>query len=194
MISLGRPEIDQSAFIDPMASVLGNVFIGEGVYVAPHASLRADEPGSSIIIEGHCNVQDNVVIHALRDSVVRVGASSTLAHGCIVHGPCEIGKRCFIGFGSVLFHCSLLDDSAVMHRALVTNAVIPSSRMVASGAIIEAPVEMSDLIEIPQETRRFIDSAHEINVQLAHAYNSESSSLDFPRTMGNQEGLNWTKR
>jgi carbonic anhydrase/acetyltransferase-like protein (isoleucine patch superfamily) len=176
MIHLGRPEIDRSAFIDPMASVLGNVFVGEGVYVAPHASIRADEPGSCIILERGCNVQDNVVIHALRDSTVRVGMESTLAHGCIVHGPCSIGERCFVGFGSVLFHCILDDESAVMHRALVTHATIPRARMVVSGAVIENALGTTGLPEVAADTRKFIESAQDVNIQLAKSYNSLASA------------------
>jgi carbonic anhydrase/acetyltransferase-like protein (isoleucine patch superfamily) len=173
MIVLGKPEIDITAFVDPTASVLGNVRIGPGVYVAPHASIRADEPGSSIVLEGGCNVQDNVVVHALRDSTVVIGAGSTLAHGCIVHGPCVVGKRCFVGFGAVLFHCTMLDEAVVLHRALVTNCIVPEARMVSSGAIIESAGAAS-FNEVPLDTRRFVESAHEVNFQLAQAYNSRN--------------------
>ena len=34
------PKISQSAFVDPSATILGDVTIGDGVYVAPNASIR----------------------------------------------------------------------------------------------------------------------------------------------------------
>ena len=57
----------------------------------------ADRP---IRVKDNCNVQDKVVIHALENTSVLIGANTSLAHACIVHGPCKIGKGCFVGFGS----------------------------------------------------------------------------------------------
>jgi carbonic anhydrase len=37
------PEVDSSAFIHPVAAVIGHVFIGKRVMVAPFASVRGDE-------------------------------------------------------------------------------------------------------------------------------------------------------
>jgi carbonic anhydrase/acetyltransferase-like protein (isoleucine patch superfamily) len=146
------------------------VTIGDGVYVAPNASIRADEPRSKIMIGGHCNIQDNVVIHALSDSTVKVGVGTTLAHGCIVHGPCTIGKGCFIGFGTVVFRCTLMDGCVVLHRALVTQALIPTSRLVANGAIIEGELQSVDLPEVSEDIHRFVASVREVNLELAQMY------------------------
>ena len=97
------PQVDPSAYIDPTAQLIGKVRIGPRVYVGPNAVIRADEADSSlrvspIEIGSECNVQDGVIIHALSGSKVMVGRRSSLGHGCIVHGPCTLGKRCFIGF------------------------------------------------------------------------------------------------
>jgi carbonic anhydrase/acetyltransferase-like protein (isoleucine patch superfamily) len=59
------PEIDNTAYIDSPAVIVGKVKIGKNVFVAPGAVIRGDEPKSSIIIHDNCNVQDRVVIHAL---------------------------------------------------------------------------------------------------------------------------------
>ncbi|MBI0582785.1 MAG: hypothetical protein ISF22_01010 [Methanomassiliicoccus sp.] len=166
----GSPRISRSAFVDRSATILGDVTIGDGVYVAPNASIRADEPGSRIIIEGGCNIQDNVVVHALTDSAVRVGEGTTLAHGCIVHGPCEIGEGCFIGFGTVMFRCTLMDGSVVLHRAVVTHAVIPPSRLVPSGAVVDGERNIEDLDNVSEDVTRFVDSVREVNIELAQMY------------------------
>jgi len=52
------------SYVDPMASVIGNVRIANNVYVGPFASLRGDE-GQSIYVGKYSNVQDGVVIHGL---------------------------------------------------------------------------------------------------------------------------------
>ena len=64
------PDIDDTAYIDPSAVIIGKVKMGKNVFVGPFAVLRADEPNSSIIIEDNCNIQDRVVLHSLEDSLV----------------------------------------------------------------------------------------------------------------------------
>ncbi|MDY6896190.1 MAG: carbonic anhydrase, partial [Thermotogota bacterium] len=58
------PEVDSSAFIHPVAAVIGHVFIGKRVMVAPFASVRGDE-GQPIFVGDESNVQDGVILHAL---------------------------------------------------------------------------------------------------------------------------------
>jgi carbonic anhydrase/acetyltransferase-like protein (isoleucine patch superfamily) len=175
MITLGWPQVGKDSYIDPKASVLGNVMIGEGVYVAPFASIRADEPGSAIIIEDRANVQDGVVIHALRDSSVRVGRGTTLGHACIVHGPCDIGERCLVGFGALVFRSTLGDDSAVLHRAVAIETAVPPGRMVRIGHILTAGESVDDLPPVCDDTNQLMESAHNVNFQLAIAYSCRDS-------------------
>jgi carbonic anhydrase/acetyltransferase-like protein (isoleucine patch superfamily) len=175
MTSIGRPLVGNGSYVDPKASVLGNVRIGKGVYVAPFASLRADEPGSSIVISDGANVQDGVVVHALRGSSVFVGEGSTLGHACIVHGPCEIGSGCMIGFGALVFRSAIGGGSAVLHRAIVNNARVPEGRMVAMGALVGSDADASDLPPVCADTLTLMDSARSVNAMLASAYSSDSS-------------------
>jgi hypothetical protein len=98
-----KPKVEASATIHPSAVVIGNVHIGEKVFVGPNAVIRADEPCpegkvEAIVIEAEVNIQDGVIIHALGGSPVRIGKGSSLAHGAVVHGPCKVGENCFIGF------------------------------------------------------------------------------------------------
>jgi carbonic anhydrase/acetyltransferase-like protein (isoleucine patch superfamily) len=39
------PEISRSAWIFKTAVIVGNAVIGDNVFVAPNAVIRADEPG-----------------------------------------------------------------------------------------------------------------------------------------------------
>lgn len=86
------PKIDKTAYINPTAMIIGKVSIGKNVFVAPGEVIRADEPGSSVSIGDNSNIQDRVIIHALGNSSVIIGKNTSLSHGCIVHGPCKIGK------------------------------------------------------------------------------------------------------
>lgn len=170
VMEIGVPKISRSAFVDRSATVIGDVTIGDDVYIAPNASIRADEPGSKIIIEAECNVQDNVVLHAVSGSELRVGQGSTLAHGCIVHGPCTVGEGCFIGFGSVVFQSALMDGCVVMHRALVHGVTVPAERLIASGSIIDGHLAHHDHSEVPENIARFVGSVRGTNVELSLRY------------------------
>ena len=59
------PQIQSSAFVHPLAAVIGHVLIGRLVFVGPFASIRGDE-GHPLHVGDEANVQDGVVIHALQ--------------------------------------------------------------------------------------------------------------------------------
>ena len=91
-----KPVVDPTATIHPSAVEIGNVQIGEKVFVGPNAFIRADEPCpegkvEAIIIESEVNIQDGVIIHALGGSPVHIGSGVSLAHGAVIHDPCHGG-------------------------------------------------------------------------------------------------------
>jgi carbonic anhydrase len=116
-----KPVVAATATIHPSAVVIGNVLIGEKVFVGPNAVIRADEPCpagkvEAIVIESEVNIQDGVIIHALGGSPVRIGKGSSLAHGAVIHGPCSVGENCFVGFKTVVFKADLGQGSSSSTR------------------------------------------------------------------------------
>jgi len=105
------PVVDPASYVHPLASLIGDVIVGPGCFIAPGASLRGDF--GRIVVEGDSSIQDNATVHAnqLRDTVIRRGA--TIAHGAIVHG-CEIGENALVGMNAVV-----LDDAEVGAECLV---------------------------------------------------------------------------
>lgn len=164
------PSISPSAYVCESAVITGNVIIGEQVFIAPHAIIRADEPGSRIIIGNGCNIQDNVTVHALSNTKVMIGDYTSLSHGCIVHGPIEVGKNCFIGFGAVVFDCSIGDSCFVSHRALVRGVNIASRKVVRDGAVVVGQIEADRLEEVTAEHTEFASSVVRTNTMLAESY------------------------
>ncbi len=112
------PEIADSAYIHPQASVIGNVRIGERVFVAPHASIRGDR--GRIEIDDESNVQDGVIIHSDDVYVTRVGKRVNIGHNATIHSE-SIGDYAGIGIGAVLMVGSkvaegvLIANSAMLH-------------------------------------------------------------------------------
>ena len=164
------PKISKSAWISETEVIVGNVTIKEDVFVGPNAVIRADEPGSSILIESRCNVQDNVVVHGLSGSEVVIGSSSSLAHGCIVHGPCRIGEGCFVGFGAVVFDCSIGKDTVILHNTTVRGVEVPSRKVVPDGMTVTSRTGISDLEDLTEDLEEFKKSVIEANIDLLGGY------------------------
>ncbi|MBP1908516.1 carbonate dehydratase [Methanolobus bombayensis] len=165
-----HPKISETAWISENAVIVGDVTIGENVYVAHNVIIRADEPGSSIVIGDNCNVQDAVIIHGLGGSKVDVKNNTSLAHGCIIHGPCTIGERCFVGFGAVVFDCNIGEDVVILHNSTVRAVDIPSCKVVNDGQIITEQKLVEDLDDICHDLEKFKASVIDANLELVEGY------------------------
>jgi len=137
------PAVDPAAFVDPSAQIMGNVHIGPGVYVGPQTVIRADEAGEDgkvepVIIERDAFIQDGVIIHARAGSRVRIGTRANVAHGVIIHGPCDIGRECFIALRAAMYNSSLDDHVWVGIGAIIMRATIPSHTMIPAGAMVRS--------------------------------------------------------
>jgi carbonic anhydrase/acetyltransferase-like protein (isoleucine patch superfamily) len=106
-----RPYIHPSAFIHPMACVIGNVSIGRDVFVGAGAVIRGD--WGEIIIEDGCNVQENCIIHMFPGVTVLLKESAHIGHGAIIHGG-VIGRNCLIGMNSVIMDNAEIGDECIV--------------------------------------------------------------------------------
>jgi len=167
------PQIDNTAYIDPTAVIIGKVKIGRNVFIGPQAVIRADEPNSSIIIKDNCNIQDSAVIHALENASVLIEENTSLAHGCIIHGPCKIGRNCFIGFGSVVFNAEVAEGVVIMHLAVVEGVNILPERVVESSKLINSVDDVRELAHVDKELRGFAKRVIKTNLDLAKGYKNE---------------------
>ncbi len=169
------PQIHDGAFVDPTAMVCGRVKISEGVFVGPYAVIRADEVDDRghmepIVIGEDTNIQDAVIIHSLSGSAVTIGQRTSIAHRAIVHGPCTVKDRCFIGFGSVLFNCLIGDGCIVGHNAVVDGCNIPAKRHVLSTQQIDATIDVATIPQVPTDLSKFSEEVAHTNTRLSHEY------------------------
>jgi len=125
------PVVDPSSYVHPLASLIGDVIVGPGCFIAPGASLRGDF--GRIVVEGDSSIQDSVTVHAnqLRDTVIKRGA--TIAHGSIIHG-CEIGENTLIGMNAVILDNAIIgDENLVAALALVKSDTVTPPRSLVAG-------------------------------------------------------------
>ena len=125
------PVVDPTSYVHPLASLIGDVIVGPGCFIAPGASLRGDF--GRIVVEGDSSIQDNVSVHAnqLRDTIIRRGA--TIAHGSIIHG-CEIGENALIGMNAVILDNAVIGaENLVAALALVKSDTVTPERSLVVG-------------------------------------------------------------
>lgn len=137
-----KPVIKKSSFIHPLASVTGNVIIGENVYIGPNAAIRGD--WGQIIIEDGCNVQENCTVHMFPGTTTILKKGAHIGHGAIIHGGI-IGENSLIGMNAVV-----MDDVEIGNESIIgaltfvaAKTIIPKRSLVVGnpGKIIK---EVSD--------------------------------------------------
>jgi carbonic anhydrase len=192
-----NPEIHNTAYIHPLAAVIGNVHLGKRVMVAPAASVRGDE-GQPLWVDDDVNIQDCVVLHALethingvlvREAVVEVDGEFygvyisprvSLAHQCQVHGPAYIGCDTFVGMQALVFRATVGKNCVIEPKALVMNVNIPDGRYVPAGALIttQEAADNLPLISNSYPLRSLNKSVVHVNTELAEGYH-EKENLTF---------------
>ena len=118
------PEVGERVWIDPAATVIGRVRLGDDVSIWPRAVLRGDV--HRIQIGARSNIQDGSIAHVTHDGPYSpggfpliVGEDVTVGHAAVLHA-CRIGDRCLIGMGAIV----------------LDGAVIESDVMLAAGSLV----------------------------------------------------------
>ncbi len=189
---INKPVVAKSAFIHQIGSVIGDVTLGERVYVAPNASVRGDE-GQGIYIGNDTNVQDAVVLHGLetfddgkpieknqvefngKKYSVYVGNRVSMAHQSQVHGPALVEDDTFIGMQALVFKASVGKGVVIEPGAKIIGVKIPAGRYVPTGAIITKQADADALPEITEDYpfREINKAVVHVNTQLADGYNGK---------------------
>ncbi|MEA1984524.1 MAG: carbonic anhydrase [Euryarchaeota archaeon] len=184
------PVIDDTAYIHPQATVIGEVRIGRDVMVCPHASIRADE-GTPIHVGEQSNVQDGVILHGLEtlDSVgkeippnimefeegyysIYIGERVSLAHQSQIHGPALIGDDTFVGMQAFVFKARVGNQCVLEPGSRIIGVDISPGRYVPSGAVVTSQEEADMLPEVRPEYpyRNTNEAVVKVNIELARGY------------------------
>ncbi|MBD1814719.1 ribulose bisphosphate carboxylase small subunit [Microcoleus vaginatus DQ-U2] len=177
--NLAEPKIHDTAFVHSFSNIIGDVYIGSNVMIAPGTSIRADEGTPFYIGEGS-NIQDGVVIHGLEKGRVTgdddksysvwVGKNTSLTHMSLIHGPAYVGEDCFIGFRSTVFNARVGNGCIVMMHVLIKDVEIPPGKYVPSGAIITNQKQADRLPDVQDSDVEFATHVIGINDALRAGY------------------------
>ena len=128
------PTLGQRAYVDPAATVIGDVVLGDDVSIWPATVIRGDV--NFIRIGARTNLQDGTVVHVSHDGphaklggfATRIGSDVTIGHKAIIHA-CTIEDAVLIGMGAII-----LDGAVVKKHALVgAGALVPPGKVVGEG-------------------------------------------------------------
>ncbi len=122
------PVISKQAFVHETAVIIGDVFIEEGVYIGPNASLRGDF--GRIIIKKDANIQDCCVCHSFPNIDVIVEEKGHIGHSAILHG-CHVKYNAMVGMGSVIMDEAVIGENSIIGASSLvpTKTVIPDNHL-----------------------------------------------------------------
>ncbi len=192
---VSQPYIDPTAYVHPLAAVIGAVYLGKRVMVSPCASVRGDE-GQPIWVGDESNVQDGVVLHALethdhgkpveknlvevngKKYAVYIGCRVSLAHQAQVHGPASVGDDSFVGMQSLVFKSQVGKGCVIEPKCLVLGVKIADGRYVPAGSVIKTQADADALPRVtPDYGFAYLNAGVvHVNTHLADGYNDRSKN------------------
>ena len=108
------PVVHPDAFVHETAVLIGDVLIGAGCYIGPHASLRGDF--GRIVVEEGANLQDSCVMHSFPGKDCIVENNGHIGHGAVLHG-CRIGSNAMVGMNAVVMDDATIGESSIVGAA-----------------------------------------------------------------------------
>jgi carbonic anhydrase/acetyltransferase-like protein (isoleucine patch superfamily) len=162
------PQIHPSAYVHPLAVLIGDVVLGPESSVWPHAVIRADD--NRISIGARTSVQDNAVLHCTSHLPTIVGEDVTLGHLCHLEG-CTIEDRALVGVGAVILHEAVVGRGSIVGaNAVVRNGqVVPPLSMalgvpaVVREGVVAEDTNMINAIVYVERSRQFRETLRRID-------------------------------
>jgi carbonic anhydrase/acetyltransferase-like protein (isoleucine patch superfamily) len=157
-----EPEIDETAFVAPTASVIGSVTLGAGASVWYGAVLRGDV--EAISVGASSNVQDNCTLHADPGFPVTVGERVSIGHNAVVHGA-TVEDDCLVGMGATVLNGAVIGAGSLV----AAQALVPQGMVVPPGSLV-AGVPAKVRRELSEEERQGITLNGTMYAELAKAH------------------------
>ena len=123
------PNIHESAWIAPNATVIGDARMAQHSSLWFSAVIRAD--GEAITVGPGSNVQDGCVLHADRGIPLRLGAGVTVGHNAVLHG-CAIDNDVLVGMGAIVLNGATIGSGSIIGAG----AMIPEGTQVPPNSMV----------------------------------------------------------
>ncbi|MEO5963425.1 MAG: gamma carbonic anhydrase family protein, partial [Thermomonas sp.] len=130
------PSVGERVYVDPDATVIGDVVLGDDVSIWPGTVVRGDV--NFIRIGARTNIQDGTVVHVSHDGphaklggfATIIGEDVTIGHKAIIHA-CRIEDAVLVGMGAIV-----LDGAIIKKHGFVgAGALISPGKVVGEGEL-----------------------------------------------------------
>lgn len=119
----------QSTFIAPNATAIGDVTLGDFTNIWFGAVLRGDT--DSIHIGDRSNIQDNAVIHADPGFPCFISSDCVVGHSAIVHGA-TLQHHVLVGM-----HATILNGAEIGEYSVIgANALVPQGMIIPPYSLV----------------------------------------------------------
>src|SRR5690554_2138435 len=127
------PVLGQRVWVDPAATVIGDISIGDDSSVWPGAVVRGDM--HRIRIGARSSIQDGSVLHIThagpfnpKGFPLTIGDDVTVGHQVCLHG-CTIGNRVLVGIGAIVLDGAVVEDDVMIGAG----TLVPPGKRLESG-------------------------------------------------------------
>ncbi len=160
------PKLGERAYVDPAASVIGDVVIGDDASIWPGAVVRGDV--HYIRIGARTNIQDGAIVHVTHAGPYTgdgfpcvIGDDVTIGHAAVIHA-CTIEDACLIGM-----HATVLDGAVVKkHGFVAAGAVIAPGKVVGEGELwMGQPARRVRVLDAAQIEQLYYSAAHYVKLK-----------------------------
>lgn len=168
------PTLGKRVYVDPAATVIGDVVLGDDVSVWPGAVIRGDM--HRIRIGDRTNVQDNAVLHITHDSQfnpggfpLEIASDVIIGHGAILHG-CTIAERVLVGNGAIINDGAMVEAEVIIGSGAVVG---PGKRLESGYLYVGAPARQAR--PLTDSEKAFFNYSPGNYVKLKDSYLAEES-------------------
>lgn len=164
-----NPHIQEAAFIDKTAVIIGDVTLGSDSSIWPYCVLRGDI--HSIKIGKRTNIQDGTIVHvthagefSLDGHSVEIGDDVIVGHQVILHG-CKILGNSLIGMGTKILDGALIEQEVIIGAG----SLVPPGKILEGGYLwMGSPTEK--IRPLKEQEKRFLSHSVQYYVELARQH------------------------
>ncbi len=162
-----HPKLGPHVYVDPAATVIGDVELADDVSIWPGCVVRGDV--NYIRIGARTNIQDGAIVHVTHDGPYTrpggyptvIGADVTVGHAVVLHA-CTIEDAVLIGM-----HATVLDGAVVRKHGFVgAGAVVAPGKVVGERELwIGNPARLMRTLSDTEVEQLYYSAAHYVKLK-----------------------------